>query len=308
MSSIKLFLNSAYQRGMDYYFNLRLERNKRIILESKSKGVFAVEVFSKMGFGANFIWLLEILEYCDIEGIQPYVIVTNPSKRIGSKSFSELIQLKKGGEKLFFLRYAAMRSFKDLGLSRTWDYNSRLNLDRANYLVKKYLEIDTGVIEFVQNYITDHFKTNRIIGVHYRGTDKTSEAPAVSYEQVKEIMHTKLLNDSENTQFFLASDDYNFIDYMTAHFGNEYILTRSVNRSKNGKPIHITSKNLREINREALIDCLILSECNKLIKTASILSGCSVIFNPNLEVEMLNEPYANYRFFPEKFFVKSKLL
>ncbi|RXG13758.1 hypothetical protein DSM03_10696 [Leeuwenhoekiella aestuarii] len=306
MSSIKLFLSSAYQRGMDYYFNLRLQRNKRIILENKSKGIFAVEIFSIMGFGANFIWLLEILEYCESEGLKPFVVFRNPSKRIGSKSFSELIQLKKGGKKSFFLSYAAMRSFKDLGLSRAWNYNSRLNLDRANYLIRKYLEIDTGVIEYVQNYIVDHFETNRIIGVHYRGTDKVSEAPAVSYELVKEIMHTELSKNSEITQFFLASDDHNFIDYMTTHFGNEYILTRSVNRSKNGKPIHITSKNLREINREALIDCLILSECNKLIKTASILSGCSVIFNPNLEVEMLNEPYANYRFFPEKFFLKSK--
>ena len=306
MSTIKSLLNSAYQRGMDYYFNLRLQRNKRIILENKSKGIFAVEVFSKMGFGANFIWLLEILEYSDIEGVQPYVIVTNPSKRIGSKSFSELIQLKKGGKKPFFLRYAAMRSFKDLGLPKTWDYNSCLNLDRANYLINTYLQIDTDVTEFARRYTADYFRANRIVGVHYRGTDKISEAPKVSYEQVKEVMQSELSNNSENTQFFLASDDHNFIDYMTTHFGVEYIITRSVNRSKNGKPIHITSKNLREINREALMDCLILAQCQKLLKTASILSGCSVLFNPKINVEMLNEPYPEYRFFPEKLFLKSK--
>lgn len=306
MSSIKRWLNTAYQRVIDYYFNLRLQRNQQLILKNKSKGIFAVEVFSKMGFGANFIWLLEILEYCDSEGLKPFVIFRNPSKRIGSKSFSEFVKFKNDSQKPFFLHYAVMRSFKDLDLNRAWNFNSALTLERANYLLNTYLELDTEVTEFVQNYTAIEFTAKRMIGVHYRGTDKITEAPAVSYELVKEVLLSELENESQNIQFFLASDDHNFIDYITFELGKSQILCRTINRSKNGKPIHITAKNHREVNREALIDCLILARCDKLIKTASILSGCSVVFNPNLEVEMLNEPFPEYRFFPEKFLLKSR--
>ncbi|RXG29762.1 O-fucosyltransferase family protein [Leeuwenhoekiella palythoae] len=304
MSSIKQFLNTAYQRVIDYYFNLRLQCNQQLILKNKSNGIFAVEVFSKMGFGANFIWLLEILEYCDSAGLKPFVIFRNPSKRIGSKSFSEFVKFKNDSQKPFFLHYAVMRSFKELGLNTAWNYNSALTLERANYLLNKYLKIDAEVTEFVHKYSAIEFKANRIIGVHFRGTDKIAEAPAVSYEQVKKVLLSEFEKESQNIQFFLASDDHTFIDYMTLEFEENQILCRTINRSKNGKPIHITAKNHREVNREALIDCLILAKCDKLIKTASILSGCSVVFNPNLEVEMLNEPYPNYRFFPEKLFLK----
>lgn len=304
MNTLKRFLNTAYQRTMDYCFNLRLQRNQQVILKNKTKGIFAVEVFSKMGFGANFIWMLEILEYCDSESLKPFVTFRNPSKRIGAKSFSELVKFKHDSKKPFFLHYAVMHSFKDLGLTKTWNYNSAMTLDRANYLVNKYLIIDNGVTEFVLDYFNNHFNGDLIFGVHYRGTDKINEAPAVSYEQVNEILQAEIKKDSKNLRFFIASDDHGFINYITGQLGEEKVLFRTINRSKNDKPIHITAKNYREVNREALIDCLILSKCDKLIKTASILSGCSVIFNPDLEVEMLNEPYPNYRFFPEKLFLK----
>jgi hypothetical protein len=51
--------------------------------------------------------------------------------------------------------------------------------------------------------------------------------------------------------------------------------------------------------REALLNCLLLSRCSALIRTASTLSGWASIFNPELPVTMLNRPFPNRLWFPD---------
>jgi hypothetical protein len=49
----------------------------------------------------------------------------------------------------------------------------------------------------------------------------------------------------------------------------------------------------------ALIDCLLLSRCNTLIRTTSFLSAWASIFNPKLPIVLVNRPYPNKFWFPE---------
>lgn len=61
----------------------------------------------------------------------------------------------------------------------------------------------------------------------------------------------------------------------------------------------------RRRRRDALVNCLILSRCDALLKTASILSGWSKLFNPQLPVSMMSAPYEEYLWFPERDIVGS---
>jgi hypothetical protein len=59
--------------------------------------------------------------------------------------------------------------------------------------------------------------------------------------------------------------------------------------------------------RDAIVNCLILSRCEALLKTASILSAWSKLFNPRLPVVMLNRPPDEHLWFPERVLVGENL-
>ena len=60
------------------------------------------------------------------------------------------------------------------------------------------------------------------------------------------------------------------------------------------------TQNKYEINRDAIVNALILSRCDALMKTSSILSAWSKLFNPGLPLIMLNKPFEQCRWFPER--------
>ena len=59
--------------------------------------------------------------------------------------------------------------------------------------------------------------------------------------------------------------------------------------------------------KEALINCLLLSRCNVLIRTASFLSAWSSFFNPKFPVIMLNTPYEHKLWFPDREIIKCSI-
>ena len=300
-------LKKAYTRVFNFlihrYFELRFKKNKQILAKNFQNGRFAIEVFSKMGFGANLIWVLEILAFCEEKNLTPYIKFRNLSKRVGATSFSEIIKVQPENCESASIKYVVIRNFSELNLPDPWDYNARLTIERANFLVKKYIKLCPQILREVNTFEALNFKGHTVIGIHYRGTDKITEAPAVHYDAILSVIQQQIIESKKELKFFIASDDQGFVDFVRKNIPESALIIRSLKRSGNGKPIHISFKNYRAVNREALIDCLLLSKCSKLYKTASILSGCSVIFNPQLEVEMLNEPYPEYRFFPEKFLI-----
>ena len=60
----------------------------------------------------------------------------------------------------------------------------------------------------------------------------------------------------------------------------------------NNNPVHyFNPKNVSpyKLGKEAVIDCLLLSKCNHLIRTSSCLSLVSEYFNPQLTDTLLNK-------------------
>ena len=64
-----------------------------------------------------------------------------------------------------------------------------------------------------------------MIGLHYRGTDKASEAPKVPYEQVQ--MEVRQITDTLPEDFpykiFVATDEQAFLDFMIQHFPGKIV-------------------------------------------------------------------------------------
>ncbi len=158
-----------------------------------------------------------------------------------------------------------------------------LPLDHAHELINKYIKIKPAIQNKVDSFVQEHFDSKKVIGVHYRGTDKKSEAPKVPYEYVANLLKREYITDPA-IYFFVATDDQLFLDFIKTIFPHKIIYIDAL-RSCDDHNVHSAAcESPYKKGEQALMDCLLLSRCSKLYKTASHLSDCSIKFNPALPV------------------------
>jgi len=163
-------------------------------------------------------------------------------------------------------------------------------------ILQKYIEIDLEILKEA-DVVSRNFKNTYTIGIHYRGTDKFTEAKPATYEQVLEhvLKETKKAG-RQDFQLFIATDEHPFLDFMRREFGDRVIYLENTERSYDNMPVHHkqrTKKKPSLLGREALIDALVLSNTQLLIRTSSNLSLWSTYFNPDLKVVLVNNRFGS---------------
>ncbi len=161
----------------------------------------------------------------------------------------------------------------------------------AHELIQKYVCLKPEIQNAIDQFENLYFRNKFVIGVHYRGTDKSTEAPRISYEKMaEEILNMIQKQQNQNIIIFVATDEQNFINFLISQFGELVYYIPNAIRSTDGLAIHMNHKLPRyQAGKEALIDCILLSRTNTLIRTNSNLSLCSTFFNPDLPVKLLNK-------------------
>jgi len=139
-----------------------------------------------------------------------------------------------------------------------------------------------------------------LLGVHYRGTDTIAQFddPQKKYLSIvlEEIEHVLLkYTKGRKVMFkiFVASEDERFVQQMISIYGHRVIYQENIPRVQNDDDINVHddlqfSGYLK--GESGLIDCLLLAECNYIIKTTSALSSTSIGFNPNLNFSFVSIP------------------
>jgi hypothetical protein len=268
-------------------------------------GVFAVEIRSTVGLGAKLEWCLEIMAYCNDKGLVPRFRFSYPDSRPAVDYFGSLFSIKDSQDRP--ARFITISSIVELDLGE--DYDPALTIGLAHFLIKKYLVVREDVVREVDEFCRGHFGDGSVLGVHYRGTDKGCESPVVSYDTVRRNVDRYLELYPATDGIFVATDDANFLDYLqTASLARPIVWRDDSFRSRDGTSIHGSGDTDKDqINRDAIVNCLILSRCGALLKTASILSGWSKLFNPALPVVMLSKPRPDHLWFPERVLVGGNL-
>jgi hypothetical protein len=178
-----------------------------------------------------------------------------------------------------------------------------MTIEWAHRLFGTYYNVKPAIASYVDEFVSREFSTSGVIGVHYRGTDKKSEADPVDWPRCFQSV-TKLAADHpEIRKVFLSSDDPLFIDWFVKKGKGTFsvVVHPDEERSRDAQPVHINpAGNAHRKGFEALVNCLLLSRCTALIRTASFLSGWSSVFNPLLPITLLNEPFAHVRWFPDR--------
>lgn len=172
------------------------------------------------------------------------------------------------------------------------DKRSSLSRHEAHQLINQYIKVKSHILNRVDHFAKKHFKNHFIIGIHYRGTDKVrSKAPRVSYQKVFKIIRKKIAqHGSDDWRLFVATDEAEFLAKIKKAFPKRVIATKAI-RSNNGEPVHKSRINPYQAGEDALIDALLLSKTNLLIRTSSNLSIWSSYLNPDLPVKILSYKY-----------------
>ncbi len=171
--------------------------------------------------------------------------------------------------------------------------HSILSRKRAYELIQRYIRVNKPIQELVDTFYHNHMEGFYMIGIHYRGTDKVTEAPSVTYEQVTETLNSQLesIQTEKPIKLFIATDDQLFLDYMHTLYGSQLCAWNAL-RSTNTQAVHTNaSLNNYKKGEDALIDCLLLSKSDFLIRTASNLSDVATKFNPDMPVVQLSRAY-----------------
>lgn len=278
--------------------------------QSRSGHLLAVDINSWVGLFAHLEWFLEISHYCERHNLTPYFMSTSPQYADPSRGpdwfdyFFFSRQLKP--EDMESIRsgdipVCRIRGIRHLGLPENAD--SQLNLQIAARLIRKYIGIKKPLQDKVDAFHDRYLSDKCVLGIHYRGTDKTAEAPRVEHTEVIEKIYSFLDRNTDFDCLFVSSDEQRFVETIESEFSRTLpvIYHDDQERSKNGIGIHRHKGGDRYRKaEEAVLNCLLLSRCQTLMKTTSILSGWSKLFNPDLPVIMLNRPHNTHLWFPDR--------
>jgi len=279
-------------------------------LRSRSGHLLAVDMNSWVGLFAHLEWFLEISLHCDRHNLTPCFMSTSPQYVDPSRGpdwfdyFFVNRQLSPEDKQRIAsgkVPICRIDGIRQLGLPE--NYDSQLNLDLASRLVRKYIGINQSLLDRVDAFVDKYLKGKSVLGIHYRGTDKSAEAPPVSYPEFKQSIGRFLDENSEFDCLFVASDEQAFVDFMENELGRQLpvVSHEDKERSKANVAIHRSREGDRyKKGEEAVLNCLLLSRCNALMKNASILSGWSKLFNPELPVLLLNRPFEGQLWFPDR--------
>lgn len=138
-----------------------------------------------------------------------------------------------------------------------------------------------------------------VLGVHYRGNDKnqnTWDSNHVTQTELLKIVVDCLEANPRFTRIFLATDEYSCVNYLQHNLDIEVINLGRVDFHK----AHTPSSELLQKADRAVLDCLALSRCGKVLQSSSALSAFSKILNPGLDIArfVASKQFADIPYFP----------
>lgn len=143
----------------------------------------------------------------------------------------------------------------------------------------------------------------RVLGVHYRGTDKQTtswDSNPISRGDYITLLRDFLAEHNDFDLIFAATDEYSFVQELQSSFSLPVVSLGDVGFHLSAA--HTTS--LAEKADRALLDCVLLSRCDCVIETSSALPSFAKLLNPDLEIyrcaasKLFGKLYTDMPYFP----------
>ena len=164
---------------------------------------------------------------------------------------------------------------------------------RANRLINKYIRIKPGILQEVNDFQNEFMSGHHVIGIHMRGTDKGAASSAsktkrmIGPEMYAREIDKYSLHHPES-KLFIATDQKQYLEYMKKRYGERVICYDSIRSSDKLAPFQMKDELNYKKGKDVLIDCLLLSRCDYLLKCTSHVGETALYFNPELKSIDLN--------------------
>ena len=232
------------------------------------------------GFFSNFRGTVSSFKKCEELGLTPVVKWGKQSPYYESKY----------GENVWDYYFDPLTndSSDEIPVNQDFSWKNLSHTRKKMYeLIRKYVIVKKEITDEVNSFYENNFKGKNVLGVHIRLTDKstasTEKDTIVSSE--KYIKHIdSYLKNNDNSVVFVCTDSTDYINDLKSLFGDRLLMKDDTLRTSGVKSIHHhTSGNGFLKGKEVLIDMLLLSKCDFLIKGISNVSLCTLFFNKGLE-------------------------
>ncbi len=269
----------------------------------------------KLGFFANLTAILQILAFCKDTGREPMIWMTSSlytDATPGTDWFGDFFERIPANNHRITSSWSEqckpckIQGLDELGFPRKFvrDYYRNISLKSAKSLFNEYFRIKPEIQAIVDRFCDRHFSRRHVLGIHYRGTDKTKEAEAISFDKCISTIDKFLQRNPEFDCLFLTSDQQDFIDHISNKYPSLHVCAHEdTQRSTDGMAIHMNQQSGGNHAKgvEALVNCLTLARCDALMRTTSLLSAWASVFNPAIPVILLNKPLDDsLLWFPER--------
>ena len=218
-----------------------------------------------------------------------YEFVSNFDLRYNTAYFDNSISNKNTWE--YFIDVETDLSISENTISEIWlgkvnfygyDFNYD-NIDEriiAKDIINKHVKFKDEILKSVDYFFNDKMNGSKILGVHKRGTDISIHHNKIDIESYFNEIDL-ILDDYDS--IFLCTDEKEVIDIFKKKYNN-IITFESKTLSNNS---HVPSFKYRKdgylMGFEVIVESLLLSKADFLLKTNSNVSNFSLLYNPFLK-------------------------
>lgn len=157
-------------------------------------------------------------------------------------------------------------------------------------IIDRHIRVKPAVQMKADKFFNDHMAGRRVVGLHYRGTDKHQElvTSVPSFEKATERTIADYLNVVDRlaplSMVYLATDSQAAVEAAKIRLGDRLLHHPDWIRSSDDRPVHFGMDwaNPAKQGEEAVIDWTLLSRCSFLVHGVSNFSAAVLLAAPDL--------------------------
>jgi len=160
-------------------------------------------------------------------------------------------------------------------------------------LIDRYIKVKPDIMKKVDTFYNEHMSGTPVLGIHIRGCNDL--APVQGVKPIKRYIKysRRYLKEHPESKIFVATDCQESLQKILREFG-EKVCFRNVTRSKDKNPVQYGCRPKRrnkaggpKVGEEVLIDALLLSRCDFLMRGFSNVASCASFFNPSMGLKYI---------------------
>ena len=266
-------LRGIKKRGKRWWLTRQMRRVWMALQTRANKDICSIEIANTTyGFFAQMNCCLWILAYCERRGVIPYIRLTNDTYRDPNRGANWLEHYFDTIDTISPDQANRVRyTNKVLELEDMEQFiTDRITIEDGARIFNKYLRVKPHISSIVHDFWENLGVTGPVLGIHFRGTDHSTESPRVSYEHCLSVVRNYLRNHGSIEGVFVASDELEFIRFMEASIKDLPVYWHDDHYRSLGYfpvPVFLSAGGGYEKGEDALVNAFLLARCSTLIRT-----------------------------------------